>query len=75
MSFLLVSPDRTGVGLKSDSFLTAPVKYIPSWFPGAGFKRNAESWRSLMQEFVDIPFEFVKQNMVCFFPPPGVVNS
>ncbi len=41
------------------------VRYLPLWFPGAGFKRKAAEWRALMQEFVDIPFEFVKQSMVC----------
>ena len=40
------------------------MKYIPSWFPGAGFKRKAAEWRALMQEFVDIPFEFVKKDLV-----------
>ncbi|KAI0772509.1 cytochrome P450 [Trametes elegans] len=39
------------------------LKYLPSWFPGAGFKRNAAVWKAKMEEFVDMPFELVKDRM------------
>ncbi|KAI0676742.1 cytochrome P450 [Trametes maxima] len=39
------------------------LRYLPSWFPGAGFKRNANVWKARMQEFVDKPFELVKTRM------------
>ena len=42
------------------------VKHIPSWFPGAGFKRQAKVWRGLISEFVNEPFDKVKANMVRF---------
>jgi len=40
------------------------LKYIPSWFPGAGFKRNAIRWKAKMEEFTERPFQYVKDSMV-----------
>ena len=40
------------------------VKHIPSWFPGAQFKRDAEVWKSKMEAFVNEPYDFTKQQMV-----------
>lgn len=49
--------------------LTTPlivlVKYVPSWFPGAGFKRFAEDCRRCSDDLSEIPFDFVKDKMVC----------
>ncbi|KAH7906297.1 cytochrome P450 [Hygrophoropsis aurantiaca] len=39
------------------------LKHLPTWFPGAGFKRNAIVWKKKMEEFVDKPFEFVLDEM------------
>lgn len=44
------------------------VKYLPSWFPGASFKRNAALWKAKMQEFVDRPYEHALDEMVSGFP-------
>ncbi|KAK7027978.1 hypothetical protein VNI00_015064 [Paramarasmius palmivorus] len=35
------------------------LRYIPSWFPGAGFQRKAKAWRRDLMYFVDGPFEEV----------------
>ena len=43
------------------------VKHLPTWFPGAEFKRNAIVWKAKMEEFVNKPYEEVKQRMVCSF--------
>lgn len=40
------------------------VKYIPSWFPGAAFKRDAKRLRGLLETMTYRPFEQVKTNMV-----------
>jgi cytochrome P450 len=37
------------------------VKYVPSWFPGAGFKRTAASWRETLTEMSEMPHRMVKQ--------------
>jgi hypothetical protein len=39
------------------------VKYIPTWFPGAGFKRIAQSWREQLVGIADRPYAFVKAQM------------
>lgn len=40
------------------------LKYVPSWMPGASFKRNARKWRRLSREMLESQFEIVKQKMV-----------
>lgn len=40
------------------------LRHMPSWFPGAGFKIKAQSWRKTLDEMVDVPYEFVKHRMV-----------
>ncbi|KDQ62322.1 hypothetical protein JAAARDRAFT_30217 [Jaapia argillacea MUCL 33604] len=37
------------------------LKYIPAWFPGAGFKRKAEEWRLLKDRFINEPFDATKE--------------
>ncbi|KAJ5762459.1 uncharacterized protein N7511_005841 [Penicillium nucicola] len=39
------------------------LKYIPSWFPGAGFKKTAKLWREHLAGIADRPYEFVKQQI------------
>ena len=41
------------------------VKYVPSWFPGAGFKKKAKAWKDLLPDFVDKPYDDVAASMVC----------
>ncbi|TFK37861.1 cytochrome P450 [Crucibulum laeve] len=39
------------------------LKYIPSWFPGARFKRLAKKWRAAGRFLVEQPWQVVKQRM------------
>ncbi|KAF8908139.1 cytochrome P450 [Gymnopilus junonius] len=39
------------------------LRHLPTWMPGAGFKRNAAIWKKKMEEFVDRPYEFMKNSM------------
>ncbi|CAL1702358.1 unnamed protein product [Somion occarium] len=39
------------------------LRYLPSWFPGAGFQRIASEWREDLRQMADIPYELVKQKM------------
>ncbi|KAI0746722.1 cytochrome P450 [Daedaleopsis nitida] len=39
------------------------LKYLPAWFPGAGFKRKGKAWKAKMVELVDKPYEHVKARM------------
>ena len=46
------------------------LKYVPSWFPGAGFQKKAAYWRELNASMIEKPFHHVKEQMVggLFFP-------
>ncbi|KAF7358497.1 hypothetical protein MVEN_00900400 [Mycena venus] len=39
------------------------LKYVPSWFPGAGFKRKAKEWRKVVHEVLEKPFQETKRNI------------
>lgn len=40
------------------------MKYVPSWFPGAQFKRNAKMWKKTTDRMFDDPFNRIKDEMV-----------
>ena len=46
-----------------------PLKYVPAWFPGAGFKRKAAMWRAWTKKMVEAPFLAAQRQIVRFFPP------
>ncbi|CAL1715497.1 unnamed protein product [Somion occarium] len=39
------------------------LKYLPSWFPGAKFKRQAEVWRAPVLDMLNEPFDYVKKRL------------
>ncbi|KAJ7434468.1 cytochrome P450 [Mycena latifolia] len=39
------------------------LKYLPSWFPGAGFKRQTKEWRKTVRAMHDLPFSETKRQM------------
>jgi hypothetical protein len=40
------------------------LKYVPSWMPGAGFKRKAAYWRRANVDMAEKPFNYVKEALV-----------
>ena len=40
------------------------VKYLPAWFPGAGFLNKAAAWKETIVDSVDFPFSLLKARMV-----------
>ena len=40
------------------------LKYVPSWFPGAGFQKKAAHWREVNRSLVEKPFRYVKEQLV-----------
>lgn len=40
------------------------VRFIPSWFPGGGFKRQAAIWRDQINEIESVPHDWAKQQIV-----------
>jgi hypothetical protein len=44
--------------------LLPTLKHVPTWFPGAGFKRKAAHYAVVNDNLVDLPFKAVKKEMV-----------
>ena len=40
------------------------LKYVPSWFPGAGFQKKAAHWREVNASVIKKPFHYVKEQLV-----------
>ena len=40
------------------------LKYVPSWFPGAGFQKKAARWREAINTMAEKPFHHVQQQVV-----------
>jgi hypothetical protein len=40
------------------------LKYVPSWFPGAGFQKKAARWRDAINTMADKPFQLVQEELV-----------
>ena len=41
---------------------TPAVKYVPEWFPGAGFKTFARTAKKNLDDSVNLPFHHVKES-------------
>jgi hypothetical protein len=39
------------------------VKHLPTWFPGAGFKKTGDSWKKTLLTTIEKPYRFVQQQM------------
>ncbi|KAF9055302.1 cytochrome P450 [Hymenopellis radicata] len=52
-----------------------PLKYIPEWFPGAGFKRKARLWRQLAHDMWNVPWDMTKQQIALGIAAPSFVSS
>ena len=40
------------------------LKYVPSWFPGAGFQKKAARWRKAINTMAERPFRHVQEQLV-----------
>ena len=43
------------------------MKYIPGWFPGAGFQKKAKYWSQINASMLQKPYAFVKEQLVRVF--------
>ncbi|KAF9037735.1 cytochrome P450 [Panaeolus papilionaceus] len=50
------------------------LKYVPSWFPGASFKKKAADWRQINQDVEVKPFEYVKEQVKAGTALPSVAS-
>lgn len=39
------------------------MKYLPAWFPGAGFKRTGQAWKEELDAVVNKPYAYVRKQM------------
>ncbi|KAJ3524602.1 hypothetical protein NM688_g8533 [Phlebia brevispora] len=51
------------------------LKYVPAWFPGAGFKKQAAEWRQNVSDMVTLPFSAAKSAMANGTASSSVVSS
>lgn len=59
--------DNFSIATKAGQFLVdvfPSLRFIPEWFPGAGFKRQAREWRKDMEAMVEVPYAETKNQMV-----------
>jgi hypothetical protein len=40
------------------------VSRLPDWFPGTGFKKTAKAWAETLNEILEKPHRFVKEQLV-----------
>jgi cytochrome P450 len=52
-----------------------PVKNLPDWAPGAGFKAHAREWRKLMESFVDVPFAWTRSQIAAGTAVPSFIST
>lgn len=50
----------SGASLTELKLPITPVKHIPTWFPGAQFKRDAAKWKPVVDEMFIGPYKEVK---------------
>ncbi|KAH9941388.1 cytochrome P450 [Amylocystis lapponica] len=51
------------------------LKYVPTWFPGAGFKRQAAQWRKYEDAVSELPLSAVKKAMADGVASPSILRS
>jgi hypothetical protein len=51
------------------------LKHVPTWVPGAGFQRTAKEWSNTLNEMVDMPFNFTKQQMAAGIASPSFTSN
>ena len=42
------------------------LRYVPSWFPGAGFQKKAARWQEGINTMAERPFRHVEEQLVRF---------
>ncbi|KAI0049998.1 cytochrome P450 [Auriscalpium vulgare] len=55
--------------------LFPPLQYVPSWFPGATFKKTAQSYYQTLQDMAEQPMNFVRKQIAAGEAPPSLVAN
>ncbi|KAF8594593.1 cytochrome P450 [Ceratobasidium sp. AG-I] len=51
------------------------LKYVPSWLPGAEWKRTANAWRKEIDEMVNIPYNWTKDQIANGHAAPSILRQ
>ncbi|KAB5588348.1 O-methylsterigmatocystin oxidoreductase [Ceratobasidium theobromae] len=51
------------------------LEYIPTWFPGAEWKRLANKWRTDKDKMLHTPFNWTKSQMTAGTAPPSMLKN
>ncbi|KAF8960427.1 cytochrome P450 [Flammula alnicola] len=50
------------------------LRYVPEYFPGAGFQKKAKAWRQIQEDFRELPFKATLQNMASGLGRPSFTS-
>ncbi|KAF8594594.1 cytochrome P450 [Ceratobasidium sp. AG-I] len=51
------------------------LKYVPDWFPGAGWKSKVQAWRTEKEEMINRPYEWTKTQMATGTASPSILKN
>ncbi|KAK7449241.1 hypothetical protein VKT23_013386 [Stygiomarasmius scandens] len=51
------------------------LRYVPEWFPGAGFKKTAKEWAATLNDLAERPFAYVKSQMAAGMDIPSYTSK
>ncbi|PPQ75950.1 hypothetical protein CVT26_005853 [Gymnopilus dilepis] len=51
------------------------LKYVPAWIPGASFKKKAAYWKKINDDVVNLPFEYVEDQVAKGLAVPSVATA
>ncbi|KDQ58278.1 hypothetical protein JAAARDRAFT_193694 [Jaapia argillacea MUCL 33604] len=51
------------------------LRYVPEWFPGAGWKKLATYWAQCHENMVNKPYEYAKARVTAGTAPPSFVSN
>ncbi|KAG8737366.1 hypothetical protein FRC10_008281 [Ceratobasidium sp. 414] len=51
------------------------LRYVPAWFPGAGWKKVASEWRKELRDTIEIPYRFTVKQVADGTAPPSALSE
>ncbi|KDQ54080.1 hypothetical protein JAAARDRAFT_410464 [Jaapia argillacea MUCL 33604] len=77
--------DLVDAGMEEFAIMTSPgaflvdvfpiLRHVPSWFPGAGFKRLVVEWKKTCADLVALPFQYVEEQMAAGSATPSFSSA
>ena len=51
------------------------LRHVPEWVPGANFKKLGREWNKCLNDVVETPYNFTKQQMTDGVAPPSFLSN